>query len=76
MSSRRSFLQWSAALGGAVGLGAFPKLGFGATPKGSPSPAPRSKPGRAPASLFGGRVTANGTIEVITPRPAQGAIAA
>ena len=28
-TSRRTFLQWSAALGGALGLGALPKIAFG-----------------------------------------------
>ncbi|HVT40045.1 MAG TPA: NAD-dependent epimerase/dehydratase family protein [Gemmatimonadaceae bacterium] len=52
-TSRRTFLQWTATLGGALGLGALPEIAFGE----SAGKAPRAKPGqpapvpRAPRSL-------------------------
>ena len=48
--TRRSFLQWSAAVGSAIGLGGIPKLAFGEPPV-SPPKEPRRPSGRAPASL-------------------------
>ena len=49
-TSRRSFLQWSAALGGALGLGALPRLALGEALPGLRRGAPPA-PGRAPKPL-------------------------
>ncbi|MFI5312463.1 MAG: NAD-dependent epimerase/dehydratase family protein [Gemmatimonadales bacterium] len=45
-TSRRSFLQWSAAIGGALGLGTIPKLALGESTAEPPAAAP-PRPGRA-----------------------------
>src|SRR5437870_8819781 len=47
-TTRRSFLQWSAAAGGALGLGALPKMVFGAR---APAEAEPQTEERAAASL-------------------------
>ncbi len=49
-TSRRNFLKWSAAAGGALGLGALPDLAFGAGPAPVPR-APAASPERAPSPL-------------------------
>jgi 2'-hydroxyisoflavone reductase len=49
--SRRSFLQWSAAVGGALGLGAIPKLVFGEPGAESALP-PRRGRARKPLSIL------------------------
>src|ERR1041384_5180051 len=43
MPSRRSFVKWSAAASGALGLGALPKLGFGASTEELWTPRPAGK---------------------------------
>jgi 2'-hydroxyisoflavone reductase len=48
--SRRSFVRWSAALGGALGLGVLPDLAF-ADRSPAPGPAPRTPTGRAATPL-------------------------
>ncbi len=44
-TSRRNFLKWSAAAGGALGLGALPDLAFGAQPVAAPRSPRRRRSG-------------------------------